>query len=86
MFVKPARPGLVIRIPELYSGKNNRLRPGIKEARLLPETGADVPENSYWLRRLKFGDVVKTQPPQSPLEALDKNNVTVVEGTEGGKQ
>ena len=53
---------------------------------MLPEIGADVPENSYWLRRLKSGEVVKAQPPQSPSEAPDKNNVTVVEGTEGGKQ
>ncbi len=75
MFVKPAKQGLVIRRPEIKKGNN-----------ILPDTGADVPENSYWLRRLKSGDVLKTQPPQSQQGAPDKNNVTVVESSEGGKQ
>lgn len=48
MRVKPA-PGVQVRYPP----PNQR--------RLLPESGADVPEESYWLRRLSAGDVVLTE-------------------------
>jgi hypothetical protein len=74
MFVKPAKQGLIIRRPEIKKGNN-----------ILPDTGADVPENSYWLRRLKSGEVVKAQPPNA-AGANNTSNVIVVEGTEGGKQ
>jgi hypothetical protein len=43
MLVKPAR-GLKIRDP--------------KTNRHLPDEGKDVPENTYWMRRLEVGDVV----------------------------
>lgn len=56
MFVKPA-PGLKVRYPP----------PAQK--RLLPPAGADVPEESYWLRRLKAGDVVPVeQIPDSEVK------------------
>lgn len=42
MFVKP-RKGVKVRDPE--------------SKRHLPEEGAEVPENSYWMRRLLDGDV-----------------------------
>jgi hypothetical protein len=74
MFVKPSKQGLVIRRPEIKKGNN-----------ILPDMGADVPENSYWLRRLKSGEVVKVQSPNR-ADADNLSNVTVVEGTEGGKQ
>ncbi|MBL8260933.1 MAG: DUF2635 domain-containing protein [Xanthomonadaceae bacterium] len=33
----------------------------------LPQTGADVPETTYWLRRLADGDVIKAEPaPPKP--------------------
>lgn len=51
MFVKPA-PGLVVRDPQ------TRVQ--------LPESGRDVPEISYWLRRLRDGDVVEATTPTPP--------------------
>lgn len=47
MFVKPA-PGLKVRDPD------SRLH--------IPEEGAEVPESSYWLRRLSDGDVLTCAP------------------------
>jgi hypothetical protein len=41
--VKPA-PGLKVRFPETGAA--------------LPEEGREVPETTYWLRRLRAGDVV----------------------------
>jgi hypothetical protein len=29
----------------------------------LPASGREVPENDYWMRRLRAGDVVRTAPP-----------------------
>lgn len=48
MHVKPA-PGLKIRYPDAPD-------------RHLPEDGAEVAASSYWMRRLKEGDVVKVSP------------------------
>jgi hypothetical protein len=31
--------------------------------RLLPPEGAEVPENGFWMRRLRDGDVVADKPP-----------------------
>lgn len=50
MFLKPARAGLRVPIPGA---------PG----RVLPEEGAEVVEETYWLRRLADGDVVEALPP-----------------------
>jgi hypothetical protein len=54
MLVKPA-PGLKVRHPETK--------------RHIPESGCDVPETSYWLRRLARGDVVRVanQIPDSEV-------------------
>lgn len=55
MFVKPA-PGLVVRDPQ------TRVQ--------VPEDGRDVPETSYWLRRLRDGDLVQAaQPGPAPKSA-----------------
>ena len=43
MFIKPAT-GLVVRDPETM--------------RQVPDTGREVPETPYWMRRLRDGDVV----------------------------
>lgn len=48
MFVRPAE-GLNIRDPETGN--------------YLPESGQIVPRSSFWLRRLKDGDVVETTIP-----------------------
>jgi hypothetical protein len=47
MFVKPAD-GLKVR--DEASGQH------------LPAEGKEVPETTYWLRRLRSGDVVKAEP------------------------
>lgn len=52
LFVKPARPGLIIRQPE-------------RAAQPLPETGALVPPTAYWRRRLNDGDIVIAKRPKS---------------------
>lgn len=52
IFVKPARPGLILRQPE------HGWTP-------LPEEGALVPPTSYWRRRLKDGDIVIAKRPAS---------------------
>lgn len=44
MKVKPAIPGAVIRDPI--------------SRRALPEEGGDVPDTSFWIRRLRAGEVV----------------------------
>lgn len=51
MYVKPA-PGLKIRKPA------NR-------EQVLADQGEDVPCSSYWMRRLKEGDVVKAKPARA---------------------
>lgn len=50
MFVRPAD-GLKIRDPETGN--------------YLPETGQIVPRSSFWLRRLKDGDVVESTAPSA---------------------
>lgn len=44
--VKPA-PGLVVRDPATRQA--------------LPAEGAEVPRNTYWMRRLRDGDVIEAQ-------------------------
>jgi hypothetical protein len=60
MFVKPA-PGLLVRDPVTK--------------RHLPESGKEVPENSYWVRRLAAGDVV--------LSAVDVLEVSQIPDSKG---
>lgn len=45
--LKPARPDLLVRSPS--------------SGRPLPVEGAEVPNNSYWRRRMKDGDVVTVE-------------------------
>jgi hypothetical protein len=52
MRVRPAVPGTVIRDPHTR--------------RHIPDEGAKVPRNSYWLRRLRDGDVVLVEPAPPP--------------------
>lgn len=57
MKVKPAVPGSIIRDPHTR--------------RPLPDEGADVPETSFWHRRLRDGDVVRiTAGPPSGMEPV----------------
>lgn len=49
MKVKPADPAAVIRDPHTK--------------RALPSDGSDVPDTSFWIRRLKAGDVVRIDEP-----------------------
>lgn len=53
MFVKPAIEGAMIRIPE-------------RDMRPLAAEGEEVADNSFWFRRILFGDVVavKVEPAQ----------------------
>lgn len=50
IYVKPAREGLVVR--DVVTGQS------------LPAEGASVPRSSYWMRRLRDGDVVEAKPPK----------------------
>lgn len=52
MRVKPAVPGAVIRDPHTK--------------RPLPAEGGEVPENSFWVRRLREGEVVRIDAPAQP--------------------
>lgn len=36
---------------------------------VLPESGEDVPENTFWTRRLRDGDVVRVKDSQKPVTA-----------------
>ncbi|MHB9807006.1 DUF2635 domain-containing protein [Pantoea ananatis] len=36
---------------------------------VLPESGEDVPENIFWTRRLRDGDVVRVKDSQKPVTA-----------------
>lgn len=51
MFITPA-PGRLVRDPITRQH--------------IPESGADVPESPYWLRRLAAGDVVAAAAPAPP--------------------
>lgn len=62
MFVKPNN-GLSVRDPVKGSP--------------LPEGGAEVPDNTFWQRRLRDGDVVKAEPQAATSVSASKK-----EGTE----
>lgn len=57
MKIRPAHPGLIVRDP--YT------------KRPLSEDGDDVAEDSYWLRRLRSGDVVLVEE-HAPLATAKK--------------
>lgn len=44
LFLKPSRPGLIVRDP--------------RSKKPLPDAGAPKPDNSYWRRRMRAGDVI----------------------------
>lgn len=52
MRVKPVDPTAVIRDPHTK--------------RPLPAEGAEVPENTFWVRRLRAGEVVRIDAPAMP--------------------
>lgn len=64
IFVKPA-PGLKVRLPE-----NPRA--------FLPDDGAEVERDAFWLRRLRDGDVVEAL---APVEAVTVNRSASKAGT-----
>lgn len=55
MFVKPAE-GLQVRDPVTR--------------RLLPAEGKEVPENVYWIRRLRSKDIVLTSPDMLSINQI----------------
>lgn len=57
MFVKPA-PGRVVRDPV--------------KGTFLPESGAEVPDDIFWRRRLKDGDVAKPIPDAPTKSTIGK--------------
>lgn len=57
LYIKPAK-GVKVRDPR--SGEH------------LPETGAEVIKNRYWLRRLGDGDVVETSKTKAAAKATSK--------------
>lgn len=62
MFVKPSSPGLVVRDPVTMER--------------LPDNGRDVPNNSYWQRRIIDGDVVlvtATPKAEKKIELKEKS-------------
>jgi len=50
MFIKPARPGLIVRDPA--TGK------------ALDAAGENKPRDTYWIRRKNAGDVITATPPE----------------------
>lgn len=51
LFLKPSNPGLIVRHPRTH--------------RVLPESGAWVPDNQFYRRRIAAGDAVQVTPPQA---------------------
>ncbi|SPD73815.1 conserved hypothetical protein [uncultured Desulfobacterium sp.] len=67
IFVKPANAGLKIRMPGTGA--------------VLPADGAEVPNSSFWLRRIADGDVVGAND-YSPVQ---ENSKVPIQKKEGGK-
>ena len=68
MRVKPADPNAVIRDPHTN--------------RPLPAEGGDVPESTFWLRRLNAGEVVRVDESATPL---GNEPITPLTTRDGGK-
>ncbi len=58
MFVKPAKTGLIIRDPESHEP--------------IPEKGREVPDTTFWRRRIKDGDVVSAGPEKRVASVPEK--------------
>ncbi len=50
--------------------------------RYLPAEGAEVPESTFWIRRLRAGDVVAIAEPTVIAVAESPENATEAEGKE----
>lgn len=64
MFVKPAA--------REVNGVPLKVRDPVSKLHI-PAEGKEVPESSFWIRRLRSGDVVRCEPPSppSPPESID---------------
>lgn len=72
MKVKPVNPNAVIRDPQTL--------------RQLPAEGAEVPDTTFWYRRLREGDVVLLEPPRSqPTGAEPIPPLTTRQPPHGGR-
>lgn len=47
---------------------------------ILPVEGMAVPRNTYWLRRVKDGDVLECTPPKAKKEPANKEGAGVNHG------
>ena len=63
MFVKPGHRQDDPALPLIVRGPNRRL---------LSPQGENVPEITFWYRRLRDGDVVLAEPPAPPPPRLDR--------------
>ena len=59
LFVKPAIDDSIVRDPA-------------RGGQPLPADGAEVPNNSYWQRRINDGSVVRSTPPKKTTKQGDK--------------
>jgi len=55
----------------------------LSDRRVIPTTGAWVPDNQYWRRRLRDGDAVET-PPQEGAAVSPEDATPAVETPEEG--
>lgn len=68
MRVKPADPDVVIRDPHTK--------------RALPAEGGDVPDSSFWNRRLRSGEVVRIDDDATPDDETKSDAPTTTKGTQ----
>lgn len=66
IYVKPAE-GKKVRLPASLNGA------------LMPEEGMLVPDDSYWRRRQRGGDVIKCKAPTKPKTAVKTEPTEKVE-------
>jgi hypothetical protein len=66
MRVKPTDPNVVIRDPHTKTA--------------LPAEGGEVPENSFWIRRLRAGEIVRVDEPAQPVRNAPIAPLTTREG------
>jgi len=67
MYVKPA-PGRVVVDPARLKGR--------REEAFLPAEGRHVADSDYWIRRLRDGDAIETDPPIPPVSDTPTDNPT----------
>jgi hypothetical protein len=76
MFVKPAPFGE----GDPHEVKTPRIVRHPSHKRPLAAGGEEVPENSYWRRRLRDGDVLEAERPLPPSDETEKEAPASVEG------